>query len=322
MRLLVTGGAGFIGSNYVRHVLRTTDDEVRVLDALTYAGNLANLDDVADDPRCSFVHGDVVDRDVVLAAMSECDAVVHLAAETHVDRSLYDPDAFVRSNCQGTNVLCDVARQVGVGRFVHVSTDEVYGSRATGSFTEEDALRPTSPYSASKAASDLMALSYWSSHDLPVVVTRSSNQYGPYQFPEKVVPLFVTNLLRGLTVPLYGDGLNVRDWLFVEDNCAALDLVLRRGEPGAVYNVAGGNELTNLDLTDRLVALTGADDSLVEHVPDRPGHDLRYSVACERVGALGWAPSTSLDEGLERTVAFYRDRPDWWQPLLERVRNR
>ncbi|MFM7064910.1 MAG: dTDP-glucose 4,6-dehydratase [Actinomycetes bacterium] len=322
MRLLVTGGAGFIGSHYVRHVLRTGDDEVRVLDALTYAGNLSSLADVADDPRYSFVHGDVTDRDAVRAAMEGCDAVVHLAAETHVDRSLYDPDAFVRTNCDGTNVLCDVARQVGVERFLHVSTDEVYGSRAHGSFTEDDPLRPTSPYSASKAASDLLALSYHASHGLPVVVTRSSNQYGPYQFPEKVVPLFVTRLLRGQSVPLYGDGRNVRDWLFVGDNCAALDLVLRRGEPGTVYNVAGGNELTNLELTDRLLALTGTDASAVEQVADRPGHDLRYSVDCRRVRDLGWTPSTGLEDGLEQTVTFYRERPDWWEPLVGRVRNR
>ena len=318
MRLLVTGGAGFIGSHFVRHVLATGDDEVRVLDALTYAGNLSSLDDVAGDPRCSFVHGDITDRETVLAAMAGCDAVVHLAAETHVDRSLYDPDAFVRTNCGGTNVLCDVARQVGVGRFLHVSTDEVYGSRATGSFSEADPLRPTSPYSASKAASDLLALSYHASFGLPVVVTRSSNQYGPYQFPEKLVPLFVTNLLRGRRVPLYGDGRNVRDWLFVQDNCAALDLVLRQGEPGTVYNVAGGNELTNLELTDRLLSLTGADPSAVEQVADRPGHDLRYSVECDRVRALGWAPSTGLDDGLAQTVAFYRDRADWWEDMCFR----
>lgn len=319
MRVLVTGGAGFIGSHFVRHLLRTSDDEVTVLDALTYAGNLENLADLRSDPRLEVVVGDVCDRAAVRGAVDGCAAVVHLAAESHVDRSLRDPDAFVRTNCLGTAVVCDVATEVGVDRFVHVSTDEVYGSRPTGSFTEQDPLQPSSPYAASKAGSDLLALAHHTSHGLPVVVTRSSNQYGPFQFPEKVVPRFVTQLLDGGQVPLYGDGRNVRDWLYVEDNCAALDLVLRRGEVGTVYNVAAGNELTNRELTERLLALVGREWSSVDHVADRPGHDLRYSVTTDRIRALGWRPSVDLADGLDRTVAFYRDRRDWWVPLLDRV---
>jgi dTDP-glucose 4,6-dehydratase len=322
VRLFVTGGAGFIGSNYARHVLSRTDDHVTVFDALTYAGNRANLADLEDDARFAFVHGDICDRGAVRAAMAGHDAVVHFAAESHVDRSLLDPDVFVRTNCSGTNVLCDVAVELGVERFLHVSTDEVYGSIEEGSFVETDPLSPSSPYSASKAGSDLLALAHHETHGLPVVVTRSSNQYGPYQFPEKLIPFFVTNLLEGRHVPLYGDGLNVRDWLFVLDNCSALDLVLRTGAVGEVYNVGGGNERTNREVTEALLALLGLDGSWIDMVADRPGHDRRYSIRSDKVHALGWAPSTPFEDGLERTVAFYRDRRDWWEPLLGRVRNR
>lgn len=322
MRLFVTGGAGFIGSNLVRHLLANGDDEVTVFDALTYAGNRANLADVESDPRFRFVHGDICDREAVTAAMAGHDAVLHLAAESHVDRSLLDPDVFVRTNCGGTNVLCDVAVQVGVQRFLHVSTDEVYGSIELGSFREGDPLAPRSPYSASKAGSDLLAMAYHETHGLPVVITRSSNQYGPYQFPEKLIPFFTTRLLQGERVPLYGDGLNVRDWMFVEDNCEALALVLRRGEVGEVYNVGAGNECTNREITDRLLALLGADESSVELVEDRLGHDRRYSIDTTKVAALGWSPRHDFDGALDATVQFYRDRPDWWRPLQDRVRNR
>ena len=315
MRLLVTGGAGFIGSNYVHHVLATTDDSVTVLDALTYAGNLENLRDVADDPRYSFVHADITDRAAVLAAMDGHDAVVHFAAESHVDRSIESPDEFVRTNCDGTNVMCDVARTVGVERFLHISTDEVYGSIEQGSFTEGDRLGPRSPYSASKAGSDLIALSYHTTYGLPVVVTRSSNNFGPYQFPEKVIPLFVTNLLEGKKVPLYGDGLNVRDWCYVMDNCTAVDLVLRAGVTGEIYNIGAGNEVTNRELTERILALLGHGEEMVERVADRLGHDRRYSVDTSKVEALGWRPERELGEALEATVAWYRDHPAWWQPL-------
>ena len=315
MKLFITGAAGFIGSNYVRHVLSTTDDEVTVFDALTYAGNLSSLDDVADDPRFRFVQGDICDRAVVATAMDGHDAVVHFAAESHVDRSIVDPDTFVRTNCLGTNVMCDVARNVGVDRFLHISTDEVYGSIEDGSFVETDRLGPRSPYSSSKAGSDLIALSYEETYGLPVIVTRSSNNFGPYQFPEKVIPLFVTNLLDGKKVPLYGDGLNIRDWIYVMDNCAGVDVVLRKGVVGEIYNIGGGNETTNRELTEKVLSLLGVGDEMVEYVQDRLGHDRRYSIDCSKANALGWVPSRSLDEALAETVEWYRANRAWWEPL-------
>jgi dTDP-glucose 4,6-dehydratase len=318
VRLFVTGGAGFIGSNYVRHVLGTSDDHVTVFDALTYAGNLENLADVAGDPRYAFVKGDITDRHAVAAAMEGHDAVVHFAAESHVDRSIVSPDEFVRTNCDGTNVMCDVARQVGVERFLHISTDEVYGSIEEGSFTETDRLGPRSPYSASKAGSDLIALAYQETYELPVLVTRSSNNFGPYQFPEKVIPLFVTNLLEGRKVPLYGDGLNIRDWCYVVDNCVAVDLVLRQGVVGEIYNIGAGNEVTNRELTEAILEVLGCDESMIEPVADRLGHDRRYSVDTAKVRALGWSPARELREALEDTVAWYRDHRPWWEPLRQR----
>lgn len=322
MKLLVTGAAGFIGSNYARHVLSTSDDSVRVLDALTYAGNRENLADLDGDPRFEFVHGDICDRDTVRSAMEGCDQVVHFAAESHVDRSLLDPDVFVRTNCGGTNVLCDVAAQTGVDRFVHISTDEVYGSIEAGSFVETDPLQPRSPYSAAKAGSDLIALAYHETYDLPVVVTRSSNQFGPYQFPEKLIPFFVTTLLEGGRVPLYGDGLNVRDWLFVRDNCTGVDLVRRTGDVGQIYNIGAGNERTNREITDTILAALGKDESSVEYVEDRLGHDRRYSIATEKAAALGWQPELSFDQAIEETIAWYVDHRSWWEPLRDRVKNR
>ncbi len=315
MKLFVTGAAGFIGSNYVRHVLATTDDEVTVYDALTYAGNLSSLADIADDPRYTFVQGDICDRDAVAAAMTGHDAVVHFAAESHVDRSIVDPDTFVRTNCLGTNVLCDVARHLDLERFLHISTDEVYGSIEEGSFVETDRLGPRSPYSSSKAGSDLIALSYEETYGLPVIVTRSSNNFGPFQFPEKVIPLFVTNLLDGRKVPLYGDGLNIRDWIYVEDNCAGVDMVLRKGAVGEIYNIGGGNETTNRELTEKVLSLCGAGDEMIEYVQDRLGHDRRYSIDCSKANALGWTPSRSLDEALAATVEWYRANRAWWEPL-------
>jgi len=315
MKLFITGAAGFIGSNYVRHVLSTSDDEVTVFDALTYAGNLTSLDDVASDPRYRFVQGDICDRAVVAAVMDGHDAVVHFAAESHVDRSIVDPDTFVRTNCLGTNVMCDVARNVGVDRFLHISTDEVYGSIEDGSFVETDRLGPRSPYSSSKAGSDLIALSYEETYGLPVIVTRSSNNFGPFQFPEKVIPLFVTNLLDDKKVPLYGDGLNIRDWIYVMDNCAGVDVVLRRGEVGEIYNIGGGNETTNRELTEKVLGLLGVGNEMVEYVEDRLGHDRRYSIDCSKANALGWVPSRSLDEALAETVEWYRANRAWWEPL-------
>ena len=319
MKLFVTGAAGFIGSNYVRHVLDTTDDEVTIYDALTYAGNMASIRDVVDDRRCRFVNADICDQDVVLEHMAGHDAVVHFAAESHVDRSIVDPYAFVRTNCFGTNVLCDVARQVGVERFLHISTDEVYGSIDVGSFRETDVLTPRSPYSASKAGSDLIALSYVTTYELPVVVTRCSNNFGPFQYPEKVIPLFTTNLLDGEKVPLYGDGGNVRDWIHVDDHNRAADLVLRQGTVGEIYNIGAHNEITNRELTFRLLELTGRDESFIQPVTDRLGHDRRYSVNIDKITALGWKLEREFDAALEATVAWYRDHRDWWEPLRARV---
>jgi len=315
VRLLVTGGAGFIGANFVHRAVDRGDD-VTVYDALTYSGNPANLAGLEGRRGYRFVHADVCDGAALTEAMAGHDAVVHFAAESHVDRSITDPARFVSTNCGGTATVCRVALEVGVGRVLHVSTDEVYGSIDEGSFIEADPLAPSSPYSASKAASDLIALSYHRTYGLPVVVTRSTNNYGRFQYPEKVVPLFVTRLLRGGRVPLYGDGGNVRDWCHVDDNCAAIERVLVDGVDGMVYNVGAGNEIDNLDLTHRLLELCGADASSIEYVADRPGHDRRYSVDTQRIRALGWAPVHDLADGLAATVAWYRDNAAWWEPLL------
>ncbi|MBA2282720.1 MAG: dTDP-glucose 4,6-dehydratase [Actinomycetota bacterium] len=315
MKILVTGGAGFIGSNYVRHVLRETDDEVTVYDALTYAGNLSTLRDCDDDPRYSFVKGDICDPGTLEDAMAGHDAVVHFAAESHVDRSIAGADDFVVTNCFGTNVVVDTARRLDIERVLHVGTDEVYGSVEVGSSKETDPLDPRSPYSASKAGSDLIALSYFHTYGTPVVVTRCTNNFGPYQFPEKAIPLFTTNLIEGRPIPLYGDGLNERDWLFVDDHCAGVHLVLRQGTVGEIYNIGAGNETPNRAIVDRLLALFGVGEELVQYVEDRPGHDRRYSVDITKVTALGWRKQRTLDEALEATVQWYRDNEWWWRPL-------
>ena len=319
MKQFVTGAAGFIGSNYVRHILETTDDSVTVYDALTYAGNLESIRDLIDDTRCHFVKGDICDQDDVLTAMTGHDAVVHFAAETHVDRSIKDGYSFVRTNCFGTNVLCDVARQIGVERFLHISTDEVYGSIEDGSFSETDPLGPRSPYSAAKAGSDLIALSYYTTHGLPVLVTRCSNNFGPYQFPEKLIPLFTTNLLDGKKVPLYGDGGNIRDWIHVHDHNTAALAVLQQGNVGEIYNIGAGNEVTNKEITYRLLELCGRDESFITPVADRLGHDRRYSITHDKVTALGWKTEHNLVDGLAATVAWYRDNREWWEPLKARA---
>ena len=319
MKLFVTGAAGVIGSNYARRVLANSDDEVTIFDALTYAGNLESIRDLLDDPRCTFVHADICDQDAVLSAMNGHDAVVHFAAESHVDRSIADPYAFVRTNCFGTNVVCDVARQVGVERLLHISTDEVYGSIDVGSFGETDRLTPRSPYSASKAGSDLIALSYVTTHGLPVVVTRCSNNYGAYQFPEKVIPLFTTNLLDGRKVPLYGDGGNVRDWIHVEDHNRAAHLVLQKGVVGEVYNIGAHHEITNRELTYALLGLCGRDETFIEPVADRLGHDRRYSVNIDKISALGWKVERTFEQAIAETVQWYRDNRWWWEPLKARA---
>ena len=303
MKLLVTGGAGFIGSNYIRYVLRETDDEVVVYDALTYAGNLSTLKDVDDDPRYSFVKGDICDPGPLEAAMAGCDAVVHFAAESHVDRSIVGSDDFVNTNCFGTNIVMDTARRLEIRRVVHIGTDEVYGSVEVGSSQETDPLEPRSPYSASKAGSDLIALSYHHTHGLPVTVTRCTNNFGPYQYPEKAIPLFTTNLLEGGQVPLYGDGLNERDWLFVDDHCSGIDLVLHEGAPGEIYNIGAGNETPNRVLVDKLLALLGKDETSIDYVEDRLGHDRRYSVDIAKVEALGWSTRRELGK-------CHRELPD------------
>jgi dTDP-glucose 4,6-dehydratase len=315
MRILVTGGAGFIGSNYVRYVLENTDDEVTVYDALTYAGNLSTLRDVDDDPRYRFVKGNICDPGTLEDAMAGHDAVVHFAAESHVDRSIAGPDDFINTNCFGTNIVMDTARRLEMSRVLHVGTDEVYGSVEVGSSKESDPLEPRSPYSASKAGSDLIALSYHHTYDLPVVVTRCTNNFGPYQYPEKAIPLFTTNLLDGIKIPLYGDGLNERDWLYVTDHCAGVHLVLTQGAPGEIYNIGAGNETPNRVLVDKLLALLGRTEDDVEYVADRLGHDRRYSVDISRVTALGWSKQRTLDEALEETVSWYRDNRWWWEPL-------
>lgn len=321
MRLLVTGGAGFIGSNFVRRVL---DDaypgvagaDVVVLDKLTYAGVEANLAPIADSPRYQFVKGDICDAELLADLMPGVDAVVHFAAESHVDRSITGASQFVITNVLGTQRLLQAALDAGVGRFVHVSTDEVYGSISTGSWTEDWPLLPNSPYSASKASSDLIARSYARTFGIEVCITRCSNNYGPYQFPEKVIPLFVTNLMDGANVPLYGQGLNIRDWLHVDDHCHGIQLVLTGGRPGEIYNIGGGTELTNKELTGLLLQAMGCDWERVDRVEDRKGHDLRYSVDISKISReLGYLPQVPFESGLAQTVDWYRANEDWWRPL-------
>ena len=317
--VLVTGGAGFIGSNFVLHALAAHPEwRVTTLDKLTYAGRLENLRDVIDDPRHRFVEGDVCDPVVADPLVRESDVIVHFAAETHVDRSLQDAGAFITTDVYGSFVLLDAARKAArVRRFIQISTDEVYGSVETGSSTEVDELKPRNPYAASKAGADRLAYSYWATHGVPVIITRASNNYGPRQFPEKVIPLFVTNAIDQLPVPLYGDGRNIRDWLHVEDHCRAVDLLIDAGDNGEVYNVGGGNEVENLDLTHRILTELDRPASLITPVEDRLGHDRRYSLDTTKLRALGWQPRHAFDEGLETTVAWYRDNEWWWRPIKE-----
>jgi dTDP-glucose 4,6-dehydratase len=325
MRILVTGGAGFIGSTYVRNLIcgaypTTAGARVTVVDKLTYAGNVANLDPVAGSDRYRFVRGNVCDADLLADVVPGHDAIVHFAAETHVDRSIASAAEFAMTNFVGTQALLEAALEAGVGKFVHVSTDEVYGSIEEGSWREAHPLEPNSPYSAAKAGSDLMARAYAKTHGLDVSVTRCSNNYGPYQFPEKVIPLFVTNLMDGTKVPLYGDGGNVRDWLHVDDHCRGIQLVLERGRPGEVYNIGGGTELTNKELTDLLLDACDVGWDMVEYVEDRKGHDRRYSLDITKIsGELGYSPQVSFANGLADTVRWYRENRVWWEPLKQRA---
>jgi dTDP-glucose 4,6-dehydratase len=316
---LVTGGAGFIGSNFVRWVLDHEDEAtITNLDLLTYAGVKATVDELDQDPRHRFVHGDIGDTALVDELVPGHDVVVNFAAESHVDRSIEGPRVFLETNVVGTGTVLDAARRHRVPRFIQVSTDEVYGSIAEGFAPETAPLDPSSPYSASKAAADLLVRSYQVTFDYPAIITRCTNNYGPYQFPEKVIPLFITNLTEGGTVPLYGDGLNERDWLYVEDHCAAIHLLVERGDPGEIYNIGADAQVTNLELTNRLLAITGRDETAIDYVPDRPGHDRRYAVDSSKIRALGWAPRHSLEQRLEDTVRWYADRGDWWRPIRER----
>ncbi|POM22824.1 dTDP-glucose 4,6-dehydratase [Actinomadura rubteroloni] len=323
-RFLVTGGAGFIGSHYVRRLLTdpapaAADRTVTVLDRLTYAGNEANLAPVADDGRLRLVVGDVCDTALLSRLLADTDVVVHFAAESHVDRSISGAAEFIRTNVQGTQSLLMGCLEHRVRKVVLVSTDEVYGSVPAGSSTEDDPLDPSSPYSASKAGADLLGMAFHRTHGLPVCVTRGSNTYGPYQFPEKIIPLFVTNLLDGLPVPLYGDGLHVRDWLHVDDHCAGIQLVVAGGRPGEVYNIGGGNELTNRALTDKILRQAGAGPSAVRRVPDRAGHDLRYSLDCSKIREeLGYRARVDFDRGLAETVRWYAANRAWWEPMKQR----
>jgi len=316
MRLLVTGGCGFIGSNFIRMVLEEhPEDEVLNLDKLTYAGNPENLREVEGSPRYFFQKGDICEaEDVARAFAWGPDAVANFAAETHVDRSITSPEAFVKTDVLGTYRLLEQARELGI-RFMQISTDEVYGSISDGSFTEESPLRPNSPYAASKAGADLLVRSCVRTYGIDAVIARSSNNYGPYQYPEKVIPLFVTNLLEGRKVPLYGEGRNVRDWLYVRDNCKAIDLVLRSGLSGEAYNIGAGQEKTNLELTHAILGIMGAGDESIQYVTDRPGHDLRYSVDSSKLKGLGWSPQRDFESGLRETVEWYRDNPGWWKPI-------
>jgi dTDP-glucose 4,6-dehydratase len=312
VRLLVTGGAGFIGSTYVRVAL-DQGDEVRVLDKLTYAGRPENLDEVRD--RIEFVEGAIEDKDLVPDAVDGCDAIVNFAAESHVDRSIADQEAFARTHVIGTSVLLEAARARGVERFLQVSTDEVYGSIESGSFSEVSPLNPSSPYSATKAAGDLLVCAHFHTYGLEAVICRGSNNYGPRQYPEKLIPLCTLNALAGDPLPVYGDGRQVRNWIYVEDFARAIDAVLRAGRPGEVYNAGGPDEVENIEVVRRILELTGRDESLIEHVTDRPGHDRRYSLSSSKTRELGWTPATRFAEGLERTIEWYRDNEWWWGPI-------
>lgn len=318
-KLLVTGGAGFIGSNFIHYVLRNHHDwEVTNLDKLTYAGNLENLKDIEDDSRYRFMRGDITDRDLIDRVLSNhFDIIVNFAAESHVDRSILDPSPFIETNVKGTQVLLEGAKQYKVAKFIQISTDEVYGSlEAGGKFSEQSPLMPNSPYAASKAASDFLCRAYYNTYGLPVIITRSSNNYGPLQFPEKIIPLVITNALEGKPLPIYGDGLNVRDWIHVDDHCCALDVIIQKGRIGEVYNIGGSNERTNLELVRMILDILSKPDSLIAFVADRPGHDHRYALDITKIDReLGWRPSYPFEEALKDTVNWYIQHESWWRRI-------
>jgi len=315
--LLITGGAGFIGSNFIRHILgKYPDYHVTNLDKLTYCGNLENLRDVEKHRNYRFVKGDIADKDMVEKLVKGCDSIINFAAESHVDRSIQDAAEFVRTNVFGTYTLLEAAKKFGVAQYIQISTDEVYGSIARGHSKEGDPLEPNSPYSATKAGADLLARSYFSTFKLPVIITRSSNNFGPNQYPEKVIPLFITNLMAGKKVPLYADGMNVRDWLFVADNCEAIDVVMHKGKAGEIYNIGVGSEITNMELTHTLLKILGKDESSIEYVKDRPGHDRRYALDVSKLSALGWKPRHEFKAALEVTALWYKSNKSWWDRLV------
>ncbi len=314
--ILVAGGAGFIGSNFIRYILgRYSELRVMNLDKLTYAGNLENLRDIEDDSRYEFHHGDICDEKAVRPLVERSDFVVNFAAETHVDRSIMDPGNFIKTDVYGTFVLLEASKDLPVKRFVQISTDEVYGSVEGRSSKETDAVSPRSPYSASKTAGDMLTLAYHTTYGVPAIVTRGSNNFGPYQYPEKMLPLFITNAIEDRPLPLYGDGLNVRDWIYVIDHCTAIDLVMREGAPGEVYNIGGGNEHSNIEVTELVLGMLGKPVSLIEYVSDRPGHDRRYSLDCSKIQDLGWSTKYRFEEALEITVNWYRDNVGWWHRI-------
>ncbi len=318
MKLLITGGAGFIGSNFIHYILgKYPHYKIVNLDKLTYCGNLDNLKKVENDPRYKFIKGDICDKEKVDEIFEEekPDLVVNFAAETHVDRSILNPDIFTKTNILGTHILLETSRKFKIKRFLHISTDETYGSLKSGKFREDDILAPNSPYSASKASADLLVRSYYKTFSLPVIITRSSNNYGPYQFPEKVIPLFISNILENKKIPLYGTGKNIRDWIYVLDNCEGLDAVLHNGEAGEIYNIGGGNEKTNLELAKIILSELGKDESQIEYVDDRLGHDFRYALDIEKVKKIGWQPRHSFEEAIKKTIRWYLENKDWLKKL-------
>lgn len=316
--LLVTGGAGFIGSNFIRHILNKYDDyRIINLDKLTYCGNLDNLRDIEKNRKYKFIKGDIADSKVVNRLVKDCDIIINFAAETHVDRSIMDPDSFVRTNVFGTHTLLEAAKRSGVELFIQISSDETYGSIIRGSFREDDPLKPSSPYSATKAGGDLLARSYFITFKLPVIITRSSNNFGPYQYPEKIIPLFITNLLNNKKLPLYADGSNVRDWLFVVDNCEGIDAVMHKGKLGEIYNIGGGSEIANLELTRSILDILGKDESFIRYVKDRPGHDKRYALDITKIKSLGWKPRHDFRSALKLTVDWYKNNEAWWKRLIK-----
>ncbi len=319
IKILVTGGAGFIGSNFIRHILANdSDSEIINLDKLTYSGNLDNLKDIEKNPRYSFVQGDICDKDIVEKIMAKVDTVVNFSAETHVDRSIVSASPFVTTNVLGTTILLEAARKSDIKKFIHISTDEVYGSISEGAFTEEDELNPSSPYAASKAAADMVALSFFKTHGLPVIITRTTNNFGPYHYLEKLIPKMIVNAIMDKELPVYGEGKNIRDWIYVEDNCRAIYLILEKGKSGEIYNIAGESKMPNVEIVRKILNKLGKNESLIKFVKDRPGHDFRYSLNCDKLKKLGWKTSASFDENLGKTISWYQSNEWWWKKLLSK----